>query len=163
MQVSTFGNSIQFQTQNDAFNCNIAIPTPTAIPPTATPTPTTAGPQWFGFIGQPVSASFQSSSFVGDCTNEKGEVKYYWVYDAPTSGDTFCRISGSTGQIYNSPNLNDPVAVQSIEQPTKYLYMDGPNDLPADDWSHQWKIVQSGSYNWYIHSIYDCANNEIIC
>lgn len=147
----------------DAVNCNTIIPTatPTAIPPTPTPT---QGPEWFGFIGQPVSASFQSSSFVASCSNVKDEVKYYWVYDTPDIVDTFCKISGSTGQIYNSPNLNDPVAVQSPDQQVKYLYIDGPNDLPADDWSHQWKIVQAtGSYDWYIHSIYNCDNSEINC
>ena len=162
INLTTPGNLISFR-DVPAEDCSILIPTPTALPPTATPTPT-AAPEWFGFIGQPVSASLQDSSFVGECTNTKDDVKYYWVYDAPSSGDVFCRISGSTGQIYNSPNLNDPVAVQSTVQQVKYLYIDGPSDPGSDDWSHQWKIVQAtGSYDWFIHSIYDCANNEIEC
>jgi len=156
------GCLISFQ-DVDAIDCNITIPQPTAIPPTATPIPTLP-PEWFTFIGQPVSASFQSSSFVGDCDNVKDEVKDYWVYGAPTQGQFYCRITGSTGQIYNSPNLNDPVAVQSPDQQVKYLYIDGPQDPPGDDWSHQYKLVQAtGSYNWYIHSIYGCDNTEIDC
>lgn len=162
IRVDETGGFIQLQT-TDGVDCNITIPTPTAIPPTPTPTPT-ASPEWYGFIGQPVLSSFQSSSFVGSCDNIKDEIKYYWVYEAPTTGQFYCRVTGSTGQIYNSPNLNDPVAVQSLDQQVKYLYMDGPADLPQDDWSHQYKLIQpTGSYDWYIHSIYDCANIEIDC
>tara|TARA_S200002703_G_scaffold159405_1_gene172759 strand:- start:2130 stop:3467 length:1338 start_codon:yes stop_codon:yes gene_type:complete len=121
---------------------------------------------WVTFIAKPIQAYYQSSSFVGSCNNEKGDFTYYYAQVGTGSySNVFCALTQSQAlpnpdrYVYTYPDSSPQfrVSIESAVQPEKYLYIDGPQDPISDDWSHQWRITQTGSY-WQYNEIYRCNN-----